>query len=328
MWCRFKIVIAILKFWAEMSLSLLIIGHFHYNFRTKHSDLYLTRECMKVKSFLMIVTLILVSGCSSKFAYKNLDWLAHWYIDDYIILTEEQRVIVDQKIAIWLEWHQQEELPRYLSDLNELTADISNQQLNSAKLDAHQDTIKQHWARMKAKLVPDLVLMAPLLDSQQIAYLFEKLDKRNAEERKEINETLALSPKQQQDAVVKKYKKNITRWLGDLTPEQKTLAANIYGQLQDNDTLWLDYRQRYQAELKAVFEKPDRGDSFSERLFQLMMEPDVFRSDKLNKINAANAVNFKRALLAINKTATTQQREKLITEINKFARDAEALIQN
>jgi hypothetical protein len=33
-------------------------------------------------------------------------------------------------------------------------------------------------------------------------------------------------------------------------------------------------------------------------------------------------------LLAINNTATAQQREKLITEINKFARDAEALIQN
>ncbi|MFT4609557.1 MAG: hypothetical protein ACJAUT_000479 [Cellvibrionaceae bacterium] len=283
---------------------------------------------MKVKSFLMIVTLILVSGCSSKFAYKNLDWLAHWYIDDYILLTEEQRVVVDQKIAIWLAWHQQEELPRYLTDLNKLTSDIDGQQLSFAKLDAHQDTIKQHWARMKAKLVPDLVLMAPLLDSQQIAYLFEKLDKRNAEERKEIDETLSLSPKQQQDAVVKKYKKNITRWLGDLTPEQKTLAANIYGELQDNDALWLDYRQRYQAELKAVFEEPDRGDSFSERLFQLMMEPDVFRSDELNKINAENAVKFKKILLAINNTATVQQREKLITEINKFARDAEALIQN
>lgn len=92
--------------------------------------------------------------------------------------------------------------------------------------------------------------------------------------------------------------------------------------------MWLDYRQRYQAELKTVFEQPDRGDSFSERLFQLMMEPDVFRSDELNKINAANAVNFKKMLLDINNTATVQQREKLITEINKFARDAEALIQN
>jgi hypothetical protein len=48
----------------------------------------------------------------------------------------------------------------------------------------------------------------------------------------------------------------------------------------------------------------------------------------LNKINAENAVKFKKILLAINNTATVQQREKLITEINKFARDAEALIQN
>jgi hypothetical protein len=281
-----------------------------------------------VKNFLIIIALLLVSGCSSKFAYKNLDWLAHWYIDDYILLTEEQRVVVDQKIAIWLAWHQQEELPRYLADLNKLTADINNRQLSFAKLEAHQDVIKQHWVRMKAKLVPDLVLMAPLLDSHQVTYLFEKLDKRNVEEREEIDEKLALSPKQQEDAAVKKYKKNLTRWLGDLTSEQKTLVGDMYSQLQDNDALWLDYRQRYQAELKAVFEQPDRSDSFSEKLFELMMEPDVFRSDELNEMNAKNAVNFKKVLLAINNIATEQQRENLITEINRYALDAEALIEN
>lgn len=283
---------------------------------------------MKVKTFLIIIALILVSGCSSKFAYKNLDWLAHWYIDDYILLTEEQRIIVDEKIAIWLAWHQQEELPRYLADLNRLTADIDGQQLNFARLDGHQDAIKQHWARMKAKLVPDLVLMAPLLDRQQVSYLFEKLEKRNAKERQEIDHILALSPQQQRDKAVIKYKKNLSRWLGDLTPEQEVLAANMHDQLQDNDALWLEYRKRYLAELKVLFEQPERGDEFSEKLFQLMIEPDTYRSDELNRMNAENAVNFKKVLLAINNTATKGQREKLITKINKYARDAEALIQN
>ena len=283
---------------------------------------------MKVRNFLIITAFILVSGCSSKFAYNNLDWLAHWYIDDYILLTDEQRIVVDQKIARWLTWHRQEELPRYLTDLNKLIADIDNQQLSFAKLDAHQDAIKQHWIRMKTKFVPDLVLMAPLLDRQQITYLFEKLNKKNAEERETIKKSLALEPKQQAAAAVRKYKKSLARWLGELTLEQETLAVNMYDQLQDNDALWLEYRQQYQIEIKAIFEQPDRGDNFNARLSRLMMEPEVFRSDELNIMNTENATNFKKVLLAINKSTTQQQREKLIVKISQYAFDAEALIQD
>lgn len=269
---------------------------------------------------------MLLSGCSSKFAYKNLDWLAHWYIDDYILLTEEQRVIVDQKLGHWLAWHQQEELPRYLANLNELTTDIRMQQLSIEKLTYHQAAIQQHWARMKAKIVPDLVLLSPLLDDQQVSYLFDKLDKKNIDEREKIEKILALNPKQQQNNAIKKYKKNLTRWLGEPTPEQETLAVDMHRQLQSNDKLWLEYRKKYQEELKNLFEQPDRGDLFSEKLFQLLIEPDVFRSDELNRINNENSVYFKKFLITVNSLATEKQREKLIKEINKFARDAEALI--
>lgn len=71
-----------------------------------------------MKNLLAIFVFLLLSGCSSQFAYNNLDWLAYWYIDDYIDFTAEQEVIVDQKLITWLDWHKQQELPRYLSDLN------------------------------------------------------------------------------------------------------------------------------------------------------------------------------------------------------------------
>jgi hypothetical protein len=283
---------------------------------------------MKVKNFLIIFLVIIVSGCSSRFVYKNLDWLAHWYIDDYILLTAEQKAVVDTKLTTWLEWHQQEELPKYLISLNNLTTDINSQQLSVEKLTVHEEAIRQHWARMKSKVVPDIVELAPLLDKQQISYLFEKLDKRNVEEGEEIDANLALSPKQQQVDAIEKYKKSFTRWLGELTSEQETLAITMHNKLQDNDALWLEYRIRYQAELKKLFEKPERDEGFSESLFQLLIEPEVFRSNKLNQVNAENSAHFKNILLEINATTTQQQRQKLSQEIKKFAQDAEALIQN
>jgi len=133
---------------------------------------------MAVRNLLIITVILILTGCTTKFAYKNLDWVASWYISDYVQLTEEQEAVVDEKLAACLAWHKREELPRYLVDLNALTSDISQQRLNLEKLTFHVDAIKQHWQSIKTKLVPDLVLMSPLLSEQQVSYLFEKLDKK------------------------------------------------------------------------------------------------------------------------------------------------------
>ena len=39
---------------------------------------------------LTILLLVSVTGCSSKFAYNNLDWLVYWYVDDYIEFSDQQ----------------------------------------------------------------------------------------------------------------------------------------------------------------------------------------------------------------------------------------------
>jgi hypothetical protein len=280
-----------------------------------------------VRSLLIITVILILTGCTTKFAYKNLDWIASWYIGDYIQLTEEQEAIIDQKLTIWLAWHKQEELPRYLADLNALTSDISTQQLNLEKLTFHVEAIKQHWQRIKTKLVPDLVLLAPLLSDQQVSYLFEKLAEKNAEQREEIEAVLTLSPERQQSDAIKRYKENLTRWLGKPSPEQETLAIDVYSQLQTNDLLWLEYRKSYQVELKKLFEQPDRGEQFTGKLFQLLSEPEVFRSQELNRTNDKNALNFKLFLLDVTALATEKQREKLVNEINEFAEDVDVLMQ-
>lgn len=282
---------------------------------------------MKLRKLLVITSILILSGCGTVFTYNNLDWLAHWYLDDYIELNEEQEIIFDQKLASWLTWHKQDELPKYLANLKELTADIDNRRLNFEKLTYHQALLTGHWQRIRAKLVPDLVLMASLLDQQQIVHLFKKLNEQNIAEREEIEAWAALSQKQQQDEAIKRYKKSLSRWLGSLTNAQEILIATIYTDLQPNDTLWLDYKNNYQAELKALFQQADRSDVFSEKLFQLLMTPEIFRSDKLNKVNDLNILIFKEFLLDIITLSTEQQRKHLINEINELAQDTNTLMQ-
>jgi len=73
-----------------------------------------------VKKIIVIGLVLLLSGCSTKFVYKNLDWLVYWYVDDFVELSDEQERMVDVKLATWLEWHKNTEIPKYVAHLNEL----------------------------------------------------------------------------------------------------------------------------------------------------------------------------------------------------------------
>ena len=76
----------------------------------------------------LLFAIFCLGGCSTKFAYNNIDWLIYWYIDDYIELTPKQEQAFDEKLSGWLEWHKQQELPQYLSHIDELVSDIQTQQ--------------------------------------------------------------------------------------------------------------------------------------------------------------------------------------------------------
>lgn len=278
-----------------------------------------------MKKLLLITLLLLSAGCSNKLVYNNLDWLLHWYIDDYIQFTPEQEAIFDQKLAGWLNWHKDHELPKYLAGFNALTNDIRNKQLDFERLSHHQEVIEQHWQRLRAKTAPDLVEMAPLLSQQQITHLFEQLDSDNQNEREQIARNNALKPEQRQIKMTERYQDNLTSWIGQLSPKQQTLATDLYTQFQSNDTFWLEYRQQYQAELKAVLESPNKGSQFNDKLLELITNPEQFRSGQLNQTHHHNMIAFKHFLLNVEATLTEQQRQSVIAEIKSLTHDLEIL---
>jgi uncharacterized protein YeaO (DUF488 family) len=281
---------------------------------------------MRVKKFLIIGFVILMSGCSTKFAYNNLDWLAYWYIDDYIELTSEQEEAVDIKLQQWLSWHKSEELPKYLAHLSELSEDIRSQSISMARMDYHQDKAAEHWLRLKTRIVPDLVTLAPLLNEQQIEDMFAEIDKQNEEEAEERAERQEKSEAKRKKDGIKRNKKNLKKWLGALTPEQDRLIENMYGQYHRNGALWQAYRERYQAELKGLFKEQDRGVNFQQRLQELLMYPEVFRGEELNRRNLENGNKYKEFLLAVDTLATEKQRKHLIAEIADFSDDVKDLL--
>ncbi|AEP30091.1 DUF6279 family lipoprotein [Brumicola nitratireducens] len=274
-----------------------------------------------MKKIIVIGLVLLLSGCSTKFVYKNLDWLVYWYVDDFVELSDEQERMVDVKLATWLEWHKNTEIPKYVAHLNELSDDIRLQQISLDKMDYHQQKAAEHWTRLKAKIIPDLVEMAQMLTQEQVDSMFKEIDEMNKDEEKERQELLAKSPEQRQKRSIKRNIKNLERWLGDITSEQESLVENMYGQYHSNGELWLEYRVRYQAELRSLFNKSDRGDEFKAKLNRLLMQPEEYRSELLNQRNDENRNSYKTFLLAVDALATDEQRTHLLSEIADFVED-------
>lgn len=280
-----------------------------------------------MKKIILIGFVLLLSGCSTKFVYKNVDWLIYWYVDDFVELTSEQEDAVDVKLAQWLDWHKKNELPNYLAHLKELSNDIAQQQLSLARMDYHQEKVTDHWLRIRTHIIPDLVDMAPMLSDDQIASLFTEIEEKNKEDAEEREERTAMSPEKRKKEVVKRNQKNLKRWLGKLNTEQETLIENMYGEYHSNGELWSEYRQRYQGELRALFAAPDRGPGFKASLHKMLMYPHDYRSDLLNQRNDENGQKYKSFLLAIDALTTEKQREHLIDEIGDFVEDLNDLIQ-
>jgi hypothetical protein len=274
-----------------------------------------------MKGITIIVLSVMLSGCTTKFAYKNLDWLTYWYVDDYIEFTDQQEDFFDQKLTIWLSWHHKQELPLYMSHLNEIASDINQQNINFERLGYHQQKFMDHWLRLKTKIVPDIVTIASFLSQQQVQQLFEKIDKKNDEQRKELAELMQKSSQQQEEGVLKKRTKNLKRWIGSITDEQQSLIKSHYGAFHANRELWISYSVRYQSAVKAVFELPDRGERFQAKLTKLLMFPDIFKGERLTQRSNENAIKFKIFLKDVETSLTNKQRKYFAKEIIDFSDD-------
>ena len=270
---------------------------------------------------------MLLSGCSTKFVYKNFDWLVYWYVDDFVELSNEQEEIVDEKLKQWLIWHKTHELPKYLEHLKQLSSDIQTRQINFDRIDYHQSRASEHWIRLKERVIPDLVEMAPLLTEKQVESMFKELDDINSEDAEEREEHLALSDEERKKKTIRRNKKNLERWLGKLNREQEQLIEDTYDDYHPNGELWSQYKVRYQAELRALFDNSDRSKDFMDKLQSMLMNPEVYRSEGLTQRNLENGIKNKELLVRLDSLSTVKQRKHLLEEIAEFAEDVQALMQ-
>ncbi|MCG7533542.1 DUF6279 family lipoprotein [Pseudoalteromonas sp. OOF1S-7] len=278
-----------------------------------------------MRKLLMVLALLTMTGCSTKFIYKNADWLSYWYLDDYVSMTDEQEAQFDTRLLSWLEWHKTQELTRYAEQLTLLKSDIENDKITLARIEYHQTQMLAHWYRLRGKVVPDLVDMAPMLSETQAKELFDALAEGEAER---AEKRAKRSEQKKHKRWLREREKNLKRWIGKLSAEQESRIAQLYDQQSSTADLWTDYRTRYQGELRALFAQSERGDVFKARLSELLMAPEVFRSEQLNQAQVKNRQANHQYLLDVYMSLSEKQKKRLVSELEEVIEDIQSLAED
>lgn len=281
---------------------------------------------LKMKKFIVLMGVLLLGACSSKFAYNNLDWVVYWYLDDYIELNDAQEKTFDRYLQGWLRWHKEQELKQYHTQLTELRSDIEQDNLSYDVIAQHVDTVGSHWDRLRVELAPQLAEMAETLSDDQIIMLFAAFERENKEEEEELQEYAERSSEENMERRIKRLVENMESRVGDLSDEQYDIVKSYGVQLQATGQFWIDYRRNTQQAARRLFATRATNPNFVEDLRSLMSQPDDYRDPQYKEAREENRHIWVTMVATLADTLSPKQRGELIDNIDDVIEDVEGFM--
>lgn len=275
---------------------------------------------MKYKLIVLLLTIAFLQGCTSKLAYNNADWLAHWYIDDYVDLSRDQNRNLEIELESVLKWHRETQLSQYRQQLVALSNDLNHLPISEQVWLTHFNQITDHWHRLRRELSARVAALSPQLDLQQVNYLFTKLEENNKQKLEEFNEKTVEEYREDR---LERLLDTLVDYLGSVNRQQKKAAAIFVEQAKITEQEWFDSKVKMQAAMKKAFVsniKAEQPVTLTEELFKLMNNPDQFKSDILLDAYLHN----RQLLLIMLQNITTSLGED---QVSHFKSEIDDLIQ-
>ena len=258
------------------------------------------------------------SGCA-KLVYNRLDTLAAWYVGNLVSLDDQQSADLQAWLAQTLAWHRESELGRYASFLRELSSEVERPSDRAAYLRAF-DRIEGFVADFASQTAPQatrlLLELTPAQVEEFLANLEEKSQERSTDSLKEIRKGTWQTNR------IKETQRQVKRWTGTITEEQKLLVREMSQQIQPTTSEWLESQRQWRAALRDAFS--NRGTA-EERILQLLRAPDSQWTEQYKTKEASNREQALSLLIALDASLTPAQRGRMQHELIELAERLEAL---
>jgi hypothetical protein len=129
--------------------------------------------------------LLTLTGCSTlKLVYNQSDDLLYWWVDGYADLQDTQKPFVRSTLNDLQKWHRQQQLPEYITLLQEMRAMAPND-ITPTQVCAMTEKMKNSFLTLLRHVEPASTQLAVQLNADQLKSIRKRYDKTNKDWRED-----------------------------------------------------------------------------------------------------------------------------------------------
>ncbi|ONH52130.1 hypothetical protein SAMN04490182_3763 [Pseudomonas cedrina] len=277
----------------------------------------------RLKLLVLLLSLSLVfAGCSRVgLAYRNLDVIIPWTLNDYLDMNAGQKSWFNDKLKEHLAWHCTTQLPGYLDWLDRLQQMVDSNQVTDAALQARTVEAKQAIAEVAREITPSAIELLQGLDDQQVKEMNDALAK---DLRKRQDEFLKPPLAQQIKERAERMSKRLDAWIGPLSDSQQNRVTAWSMALGDQNKEWIGNRANWQAQFIQAVQQRHNAD-FPQKIQQLLVDRESLWTPEYRAAYGRTEAAARSLIVDLMAESTAQQRLKLTQKIDGVRSDFKAL---
>ena len=266
----------------------------------------------------LLILLIFITGCSSTtFIYNRIDFLLPWYLESYVDLDRDQKQDLKELLIPFFKWHREQELPEYANIIGRVEVVINNPvELESIKLITTD--FEESWFRLEDEMIAWAIPMAANLSDEQINKFIQVLQTKASQSESKY---LSRNDQMYENDNYKRIRKNLKRFMGALTSEQRKLVKTTSQNMKRVDGEWIESRKSFIEKLQYILKK-DEG--WQQRLQNITHRDDLVNQN-YRKTYSYNIDLTQRLLVSILNSRTDKQDKKLRAQLLKYKADINSL---
>lgn len=277
----------------------------------------------RLKFLVVLLTLSLVlAGCNRVgLAYRNLDVIIPWTLNDYLDMNAGQKSWFNDTLKEHLAWHCTTQLPGYLDWLDRLQQMVDSNQVTDAALQTRTVEAKQAIAEIAREITPSAVQLLQGLDDQQVKDMSDALAK---DLHKRQDEYLKPPLAQQIKERAQRMSKRLDAWIGPLSPAQQNRVTAWSAELGAQNQAWIGNRAHWQAQFIEALQQRHNAD-FPQKIQQLLVDRESLWTPQYRAAYAQTEAAARGLLVDVMAQSSPAQRLKLTQKIDKVRSDFQAL---
>ncbi|MCD4531025.1 DUF6279 family lipoprotein [Pseudomonas sp. C3-2018] len=265
-----------------------------------------------------IALLLTLTACSRVgLAYRNLDLIIPWTLNDYLEINGEQKDWFNERLKEHLNWHCTTQLPGYLDWLDRLKTMVQTNQVTDVALQQRTQEAKAAIAETAREITPSAIQLLQGLTDEQVADMDAAFAK---DQRKRQKEYLKPSLQEQIQERSDRMEKRLNDWLGPLNDAQRQRVMAWSTALGDQNQQWIANRVHWQNQFSQAVAQRHSSD-FPQRIEQLLVNRESLWTPAYREAFSKTEAQARSLLIDLMAESTPSQRERLLTKIDGVKKD-------